>query len=288
MPESIPVGGHQAGFLATERKDGWWAGPMATAIGLGLFALYATWAAFQGQHYYAVSYLSPFYSPVVYVDPAALGSAPLEHAWFGTWPAWWSNFPLTSWLPASPAFLILLFPGSFRLTCYYYRKAYYRAFMGTPPGCGVGPAPLGKYSGETTLFLFQNLHRFAMYFAVIFIGLLYYDAFQSFFYHHQFGVGVGSIVLTLNATFLASYTFGCHSFRHLIGGKMDCFSCPVAGEHKPDASPRYGIWKWVTFLNERHMQCAWISLFWVGFSDVYVRLVSMGIIHDINTWGVTH
>ena len=27
-----------------------------------------------------------------------------------------------------------------------------------------------------------------------------------------------------------------------------------------------------------------MSLFWVGFTDVYVRLVSMGVITDFNTW----
>ena len=33
-------------------------------------------------------------------------------------------------------------------------------------------------------------------------------------------------------------------------------------------------------LNKRHMLFAWLSLFWVGFSDVYVRLCSMGIWTD--------
>jgi hypothetical protein len=29
------------------------------------------------------------------------------------------------------------------------------------------------------------------------------------------------------------------------------------------------------------MLFAWLSLFWVGFSDLYVRLCSMGIWHDV-------
>jgi hypothetical protein len=33
------------------------------------------------------------------------------------------------------------------------------------------------------------------------------------------------------------------------------------------------------------MNFAWVSLFWVAFTDVYVRLVSMGILRDLNTWG---
>jgi hypothetical protein len=28
------------------------------------------------------------------------------------------------------------------------------------------------------------------------------------------------------------------------------------------------------------MLCAWLSLFWVGFSDLYIRLCSMGVWTD--------
>ena len=72
-------------------------------------------------------------------------------------PSWWPWF-----LPASPAFLILAFPGSFRFTCYYYRKAYYRSFAATPPACAVSALPQKKYKGETALLIFQNLHRYAL------------------------------------------------------------------------------------------------------------------------------
>jgi hypothetical protein len=34
-------------------------------------------------------------------------------------------------------------------------------------------------------------------------------------------------------------------------------------------------------LNRWHMKWAWMSLFGVAFADVYVRLCSMGIIHDV-------
>lgn len=263
--------GHEAGLAATLRKDKWWATPLLTFLGLSAFGLYATWAAFQGNHYFAGSYLSPFYSPVLFVDPFVPGAASIEHAWFGVWPSGW---PL--WLPASPAFFILLFPGSFRLTCYYYRKAYYRSFFATPPGCAVGSLPQ-NYKGETSLFLFQNLHRYALYFAIIFIGILYYDAFNAFFRDGKFGVGIGTIVLLINATLLAGYTFGCHSFRHLVGGRLDHYTNPCE-------KISYKTWKVSSCLNARHMLFAWLSLFWVGFSDLYVRLVSMGIWKDFNTW----
>ncbi len=271
-PHSSAAAGHVDGFAATARTDRWWAGPALTVAVFATFIVYTTWAAFQGQHYFADPYLSPFYSPVLFSDTTAPGSAPLVHAWFGAWPSWWPAF-----LPASPALFILIFPGSFRFTCYYYRKAYYRSVGGSPPGCGVGPLPKFRYRGETRLFLFQNLHRYALYFALLFIPILYWDAFQAFFRQGEFGVGVGSIVLLLNATLLACYTFGCHSLRHLVGGRKDCMSC---GEH----TVSYGTWKKVSWLNARHMAFAWISLFGVLLTDVYVRLVSMGVITDYNTW----
>lgn len=275
MAEVLEVGGHRTGFAATGRTDRWWLYPMGVLLGLSAFIAYATWAAFQGAHYWHVAYLSPFYSPVLFTDLSAAGAAPLEHAWFGTWPAWWPGF-----LPASPAFLILIFPGLFRFTCYYYRKAYYRAFTGTPPACAVGAVPRKNYRGESFLLTFQNLHRYALYPALAYIVILYYDAFQAFFYQGEFGIGLGTVVLLMNATLLAGYTFGCHAFRHLIGGRLDCYSCSLAHQHQ------HTVWQKVSVLNRRHSLWAWMSLFWVGFSDFYVRMCSMGIWTDLNTWGV--
>jgi hypothetical protein len=274
MAEAARAGGHVAGFAATTRTDRWWVGPLLTVLCLGGFVVYATWAAFQGSYYFYDPYLSPFYSPLLFVEPNAPGAAPLAHAWLGSWPAWWPSF-----LPASPALLILVFPGAFRATCYYYRKAYYRSFFGTPPGCAVGPVPRRRYSGETGLLVVQNLHRYALYFAIAFIFILYDDAYRAFFRDGQFGVGAGSVILLINPTLLAGYTFGCHSWRHLVGGELDCFSCDRG------SALRHGLWKGASALNARHMAWAWTSLFWVAFSDVYVRLVSMGVIHDPSTWG---
>ncbi len=270
----LPIaGGHVSGFGATHRPDKWWIGPAVTLTILLSFIAYATWAALQGNHYYAEPYLSPMYSPVLFTDPSVAGAAPVEHAWLGTWPAWMPGF-----VPVSPAVLILVFPGLFRFTCYYYRKAYYRAFAGSPPGCAVGPMGDGRpYRGETGLMIINNLHRYALYPAVLYIIILYYDAFIAFFRGGEFGIGVGSLVLLINATLLASYTFGCHSFRHLIGGHDDCMSC---GQN----TTKYKAWTRVSWLNARHMNFAWLSLFWVAFTDIYVRLVSMGVFTDFNTW----
>lgn len=276
------------GIGVTQRTDNWWIGPMAVVFGLTCFVIYSTWAAFQGV-YYSVGmsegfggYLSPMYSPLIWIQEGVLGGAPLSHALLGPFPDWWAEY-LPDFIPTSPAFLIVAFPLSFRFTCYYYRKAYYRAFTWTPPACAVGSLPRksnSKYAGETGLMLFQNLHRYAMYFAVIFIFILSYDAVLGFFRNGVFGVGVGSIVLLLNPILLGSYTFGCHSFRHLMGGNRDCFSCDTR------AKVAHGNWKWITKLNENHQVLAWVSLIWVGWTDIYIRLVSMGIITDINTWGI--
>ena len=274
MAEAVQVGGHAVGIGTNARVDRWWVAPVAVCLGLLAFIVYATWAALQGQHYWHESYLSPFYSPVLFSDTSAAGSAPLDHAWFGAWPSWWPAM-----LPASPAILILIFPGLFRFTCYYYRKAYYRAFTWSPPACAVGALPQKKYKGETGWLIFQNLHRYALYPALLYIAILYYDAFIAFFRGGEFGVGVGSIVLLINATLLAGYTFGCHSFRHLIGGHSNCYSCSAGARFKHKA------WKKASILNARHQFWAWCSLFWVGFSDFYVRMVSMGYITDLNTWG---
>lgn len=273
-PALRSIGGHPEGLGATTRTDPWWVAPVVTLVILTAFAIYATWAAFQGEHYYAAPYLSPLYSPVLFTDPATPGSVPEWHALFGTWPSWWPSFA-----PKSAALLILVFPGLFRFTCYYYRKAYYRAFAGSPPGCAVVPMAkrAGPYRGETRLLVFQNLHRFALYFALLYVPILYADAIAAFIRHGEFGVGVGTLILLVNATLLGGYTLGCHSFRHLIGGRVDCMSCGVM-------TLKYRTWKRASWLNEHHMGFAWASLFWVAFTDIYVRLVSQGVIRDWNTW----
>lgn len=235
-------------FGQSDRKDNWWFEPLIYAIILGGFGVYATWAAFQGSHYEWGPYLSPFYSPHLTFD-------------------WWK------W---SPAFLILWAPLSFRASCYYYRKAYYRAFFADPPACGVGePRPPASYKGETAFpFILWNLHRYTLYIAIIFVLFLAYDAVLAFNFDGKFGIGVGSLVMTVNVLFLGLYTFSCHSWRHLVGGCLDCFSCSKLSE------TRHKIWQRVSIINEKHMLWAWISLFTVGLTDLYIRLVSMGIIQD--------
>jgi hypothetical protein len=253
-----------SGFGTTSRTDAWWLQPLLVFLGFSTFIVYSTWAAFQGDHYSLGNYLSPFYSPELF------GSSP--HAIFGPKPGWWP-----SWMPFSPAFLILWAPGGFRFTCYYYRGAYYKAFWADPTNCSV-TEPRDQYRGENTLpLIMQNIHRYFLYVAIIFIFLLAYDAYKAMWFFdpvsgvESFGIGVGSIVLALNVVFLGSYTFSCHSLRHIVGGYMDVLS------KSPTKQQAY---RCVTCLNRKHMNFAWISLFWVGFTDLYVRMCSMGIWTD--------
>jgi len=89
---------------------------------------------------------------------------------------------------------------------------------------------------------------------------------------------VGTVVMLINAALLTGYTFGCHSWRHLIGGQLDCFTCDGR------VSRRFRLWKGSSWLNERHMAFAWFSLVWVAFTDFYIYLVSGGVIRDLSTW----
>ena len=235
-------------FGSTSRRDSWWLAPGLVAAGLLLLGGYATWAALQGTHFEFGRYLSPLYSPKI--------AAP-----------WW---------PLSPALLVLIPPLLFRSTCYYYRKAYYRAFFLDPVACAVGELNRGKYTGETGFpFVLQNLHRFAFYLAFLWLFFLWHDVWDAFWFDGRLGVGLGTLVILASTGTLTLYTFSCHSFRHLVGGKLDCFSCTAA------ARGRHGAWLGVSALNEHHMGLAWISLVAVCFADFYVRLLSMGVFHDV-------
>lgn len=239
----------------TLRTDAWWVQPLLVVVGLGGFAIYSTWAALQNAHYYSAPYLSPFYSPCI--------SANCEHTTIPLIGSWWN---------LSPAFLILWIPGGFRATCYYYRKAYYRSFFLSPPACAVKDATK-SYAGETRFpFLFQNLHRYFFYLSLLILAFLWWDAILAFRFPTGFGMGLGTVVLCVNAALLSLFSFSCNSCRHVCGGHLNSF-------HRSPS--KYKLWGLVSRLNERHMEYAWVSLIWVGLTDLYVRLLSMGVIHDV-------
>lgn len=250
-------------FGRTARVGAWWLQPLLVFLALSAFVIYSTWAAFKGDHYRFGPYLSPFYSPELFGDAL--------HSWFGAKPNAWP-----AWLPFSPALLILWAPGGFRLTCYYYRGAYYKAFWADPPSCAVGE-PRKSYRGEGSFpLVLQNVHRYFLYLALPFLVFLAHDAWKAVWFTDasgqvSFGIGLGSIILTLNAVLLGGYTLSCHSLRHLVGGGCDQLSkMPI----------RQQTYRCVSCLNRKHMLWAWMSLFWVAFSDIFVRLCSMGIWPD--------
>jgi hypothetical protein len=242
----------------TARRDRWWEGPALTAAGLTAFGVYSIVVAAMGTDYLytrgGAKYLSPFYSP-----------------------------DLKSWglhIGFTYAFFVIWVPLAFRLTCYYYRKAYYRSFFLSPPACAVARPSGRRYRGEAKFpYVLMNLHRFFLYLATVVLGFLTYDTVRAFLFTDshgslQFGVGIGSLVMLVNVVLLALFTFGCNSVRHLVGGGLDCFTCSAA------ARARHKAWLGVSVLNRWHMQWAWISLVWVALTDLYIRLAAAGVFDD--------
>ena len=205
------------------------------------------------------NYISPFYSPPI---------------------------PRPDWLPGfitAPLF-ILWIPLGFRATCYYYRKAYFRAFFWDPPACSAGaqkkePRSAENYRGERALFVLNNVHRYFLYASFVIIAFLWYDAILTFFPGGGFGVKLGSLIFLINVILVSIYTLSCHSLRHLIGGNKDCYTCIRGG------NARRKLYNGVTRLNLRHPQWAWISLFTLLAADVYFRLIAAGIIPDLTIIG---
>jgi len=246
-------------FGTTSRRDAWWLPPLRVALGLGLLGGYAAVVVLLGNDYLytkgGAHYLSPFYSPDLH--------------------------SLTGWnAPISTAIWVVWAPLGLRATCYYYRKAYYRAYFLAPPACAVaGPRP-GRYRGENRLpLILQNAHRYFFYVATIVLGFLWYDSIRAFFFRGtdgalHGGLALGTLVMLANVVFLTAFTFGCNSLRHFVGGRLDCFTCSRV------ARTRHKLWRGVSFFNARHMEWAWISLFWVCATDLYIRLAAAGVFHD--------
>ena len=246
----------------TLRTDKWWIQPLLTFGVLISFVIYATFRAFENDNYFSKEnhLISPFYSPCL-SDSCKQGATIANFTPFG---GEIFNFAF------SPALIILIFPLGFRMTCYYYRKSYYRSFWMSPPACAVAE-PHKKYTGETRFpLIIQNSHRYFFYAGLVLNVILTYDAIIS--YRRvvdgvdEWGhMSVGSLVLTLSAAMLWLYSMSCHSCRHTIGGRLKNFSKhPV----------RYKLWSWVSVLNHKHQLFAWLSLAAVAFADIYVRQVA--------------
>ena len=243
----------------TLRRDRWWLPPLTTFVVFFAFVVYATFRAFYGRDYYSTPYLSPFYSP-------CLGDCVEGASDFGQPFAWW---------PLSAALIILIFPLGFRMTCYYYRKAYYRAFWLSPPACGVAE-PHTKYTGETRFpLLVQNVHRWFWYAAVAVGLVLTFDVVLAFRPAEGeppgIHMGLGTVLMAINVALIWLYTLSCHSCRHIVGGRLRHFSKhPI----------RYRLWTLVSKLNVSHGRYAWYSLFSVALVDLYIWMLAANVFED--------
>jgi hypothetical protein len=272
--QTVQVARNAGGFARTTRVDYWWLAPASTAIGLIIFFGYLTFRAFNATYVWFESVHqphggAPFFTPV----SGYPGSVPLDHAWFGNVSLVVAavSSAVTGILRAGarhcfPSHLLLL-PrrvlqgGVHEATELRGGRVTFRLSRRTRAAPVSESAPLHA--------LWRSLpHRLPV------VG-----GPGAFFKQGHFGIGVGTVVMVMNAALLTGYTFGCHSWRHLIGGQLDCFTC----EQRSVASIRHV--EGSTWLNERHMAFAWFCLVWVAFTDFYIYLVSSGTIRDLNTWG---
>jgi hypothetical protein len=246
--------------VRTLRTDRWWLAPAISFAALTSFLVYGFWAIFDAD-YYTAPYLAPFTAPCL------AATCPEGAQFFGL-------VVVGDWYALPPGLLILWLPAGFRLTCYYYRKSYYRAFWLSPPACAVGE-PHAKYTGETRFpLILQNIHRYTFYGALLIGAILTYEAILSFRNAEgEWGhMGLGTLILLVNAILIMTYTISCHSCRHIVAGRLNHFS-----RHPL----RYRMWTFVSKLNSRHMALAWVSMYSIMFADFYVRMVAKGVITDV-------
>jgi hypothetical protein len=253
----------------TLRKDRYWLSPVTTFVFFLAWVVYATVRSLMGSSFWVEKYhyLTPFYSPCV------SKACPPGAADFGRFvPA-----HLPFFIPY--ALISLPFLLGFRLTCYYYRKAYYRAFWLSPQACAVpDKSPVrktpGAYTGERRFpLILQNSHRYFWLIALLISIVNTWDAINSL--HGKdggFGIGLGTIIIWVNLVLLWAYTLSCHSCRHVMGGRLKNFS---------KAPVRYWFWTQISKLNTRHGQFALITLVSLAVTDAYIALLAHGAFSDL-------
>jgi hypothetical protein len=254
-PPRKPAGTAPQGFGATARADDWWSSALGVGFWLAVLVLYSVFSALLWQPLFGVAYEVDGYStPFLFPLFRDVGLP------FGV----------------SPAILTLWIPVGFRVTCYYFRRAYYRAYLADPPACAVGePTIHRRYRMETAFpFILQNLHRIFLYLAIALLAIHWVEVLASFAVEGGLRLGLGSTILLVDTVLLTGYVSSCHSLRHLVGGKLDCFSCSAV------ARTRHSAWRRLSGLNERHMVWAWASLVSVVVADLYVHLLALGVLAD--------
>jgi len=241
----------EGGFLSTARRDAWWVEPLVSAVVFGGVIIYSIFRAFEGDFFKFGPYVSPIYS------------IPFDTAWI------------------SPAIFTLWVPAGYRITCYFCRRVYYRSFFADPPACAVGEFRK-TYKGESAFpYILLNIHRYFLYLVIIFVFIHWGHALSSVLRWGEnggfgLGFGVGSLLIITDTVLLTLYVLSCHSFRHLVGGKIDYYSASPFGKF------RYSLWKFVSSLNEKHGLFFWLSLVSVAVADLYVKLLAQGKITDLS------
>ncbi len=178
----------------------------------------------------------------------------------------------------SPTVLVIPVVALFRITCYAYRKDYYRHVFRHPLACKAdirGEKENRPYSGERSFFALNNFHRYFLYVGVALLPFFYYDFYHSLVFSGVFELRVGSLVLLANALLLTAWTGSCHAFRHLTGGNIDCYSCVAAG------GARKAFYERQSWLNRHHETLAWASLLTIFFADLYIRGLAAGLPLDL-------
>ena len=224
-------------------------------------SIYATWRAFENAHYFSEPYLSPFYSPCL------TDKCPSEAQDLGQW-------ALVGWWPLSPALMILIFPLGFRLTCYYYRKAYYRSFWASPPACAVAE-PHEGYSGETRFpLIVQNIHRYFLYVAMLFARAADLGR-HPLLPRPERRVGSHG-PRHGDPAHQRGPDLGLHAVLPLVPAHTSAAGCKHFSAHPV----RYRAWTLISKLNARHMLLAWASLVWLVVADFYIRCLATGAFSD--------
>ncbi len=255
------------GLGRTNRIDNWWSQPVAMGTGLTAALIYTFWRLFFydadiSYKLHGSTVMSPIFSPNV-----------LEWDLFGL-SAW--NHP--EWVNA--AILVLWIPFGFRGTCYYMRRVYYRTFFASPTACWVDEPDINKaigYQGERRMFLFNNLHRYFLYAAIIIILIKWWDVTHTMHFHsaaHEgFGVSIGTFVMGFEAFLLTMYVTSCHALRHLAGGMLDRWTSSIS-------RVRGVLFGKISIANRSHGFWFWTSLTFVFLGDIWVLLVAEGRVND--------
>jgi hypothetical protein len=259
------------GLGRTNRIDSWWSQPLAMGIALTAALLYTFWRLFfyDADISYALhgsTVMSPIFSPNV-----------LEWELFGL--KNWAATDAPEWVNA--AILVLWIPFGFRGTCYYMRRVYYRTFFASPTACWVDEPDINRaigYKGEKRLFIFNNLHRYFLYAAMVILLIKWWDVTHTMHFesnaYNGYGVSIGTFVMAIEAFLLTMYVTSCHALRHLAGGMLDRWTTGIS-------RLRGKMFGKISVLNRSHGFWFWTSLAFVFLGDLWVLAVAEGRLNDM-------